>query len=71
MSKYREIVLKVLTKDMKSTNQILTEVQEVSGKTVNWHMLYRVLMDLKYEGKVERIETKAGFFWRKNKIILK
>jgi Fe2+ or Zn2+ uptake regulation protein len=65
MSKYREIVLKILTKDMKSTNQVLTEVQEVSGKTVNWHMLYRVLSDLQHEGKVERIETKAGFFWRR------
>lgn len=59
------MVLKTLSKEIKSTNQVLNEVQSASGKSINWHMLYRILMELHDEGKVERIETKAGFFWRK------
>lgn len=66
MSKYRETALKVLSsKTMKSTNEVLKEVEKESGKSINWHMLYRILMDLKDEGKVERIEAKAGFFWKR------
>lgn len=65
MSKYKETVLKVLSKEIKSTNQVLVEVQDVSGKSINWHMLYRILMELHSEGKIERIETKAGFFWKR------
>lgn len=66
MSKYKEVVLKVLSsKDIKSTNELLKDVERESNKSINWHMLYRILMELKDEGKVERIEAKAGFFWRK------
>lgn len=66
MSKYKESILKILsTKEIKSTNQVLTELQDMSGQVINWNMLYRVLMELHNENKVERIETKAGFFWRK------
>lgn len=66
MSKYRELVLKVLSdKKIKSTNEILNEVQTISGKVINWHMIYRVLMELQNEGKVERIEAKVGFFWKR------
>jgi len=32
---------------------------------INWHALYRVLMELQAEGKIERLESKAGFFWKK------
>ena len=66
MSKYRELVLKVLSdKKIKSTNEILNEVQNLSGQVINWHMIYRVLMELQAEGKAERIEAKVGFFWKK------
>lgn len=66
MSKYRQVVLKVLsTTKIKSTNEVLKEVEHLSGKSVNWHMLYRVLMELLAEGRIERYEAKAGFFWRK------
>ena len=66
MSKYREIILKVVSdKEIKSTNQILKEVGKQSGKVVNWHMVYRVLMELQAEGKVEKMETASGFFWKK------
>jgi Fe2+ or Zn2+ uptake regulation protein len=66
VSKYREIILKVVSdKEIKSTNQILKEVAKLSGKVVNWHMVYRVLMELQAEGKVQKIETTPGFFWKK------
>ena len=66
MSKHREAILKVLSKDqIKSTNEVLKEVEKATGKTINWHALYRVLMDLQGEGKVEKIKAKVGFFWKK------
>ncbi len=66
MSKHSETILKVLSKDqMKSTNEILKEVEKETGKTINWHALYRVLMELHSEGKVEKIKAKVGFFWKK------
>jgi len=65
MSKYRDPVLKLLSNDMKSTNQILNELQSETKKVINWHVLYRILSDLERAGKAERIETKAGFFWRR------
>jgi Fe2+ or Zn2+ uptake regulation protein len=66
VSKYRDLVLKVVSdKEIKSTNQILKEVSKQSGKVVNWHTVYRVLMELQAEGKVEKIKTKPGFFWKK------
>jgi len=66
MSKYKETILSVLSKtEIKSTNEILEEVQKKANKVINWHLLYRVLMDLTNENKIERLESKAGFFWRK------
>jgi Fe2+ or Zn2+ uptake regulation protein len=66
MSKYDEETLKVISKDeIKSTNQILEELQKQVKKIINWHMIYRILSDLENEGKIERLKSKAGFFWRK------
>jgi len=66
MSKYREEVLKVLSKEeIKSTNQILSELQKRVHKVINWHMLHRILSDLEKEGKIEKLKAKAGFFWKK------
>ena len=66
MSKYEEDVLKTVSKDeIKSTNQILTELQERVKKVVNWHMLHRILRDLEDKGKIERLKAKAGFFWKR------
>ncbi len=65
-SKYEPDVLAVLSKDqIKSTNQVLKEVEERTGKTVNWHVLYRILMEFEREGKAERLKADAGFFWKK------
>lgn len=66
MSKYREAVLKVLSeKQIKSTHEILQEVETLRKKSINWHLLYRVLTELESEGLTERLESKAGIFWRK------
>lgn len=60
------MILSVLTKtEIKSTNEVLTEVQKKANKVINWHALYRVLMELQVENKVERLKSKAGFFWKK------
>lgn len=60
------MILSVLSRDeIKSTNQVLEELQKKANKIINWHALYRVLMELKSEGKIERLESKAGFFWKK------
>ena len=66
MSKYREMILELLSEsEIKSTNQVLKELEKKSKKTINWHVLYRILMELEREGKVERLKAEAGFFWRK------
>ena len=66
MSKYKEIVLSIVSKnEIKSTNEILGELQQKEKKVINWHALYRILMELKEDNKIERLESKAGFFWRK------
>ncbi len=66
MSKYKEQILKILSQDeIKSTNEILKQLEVKSKKVINWHALYRVLMDLQAENKIERLKAKAGFFWKK------
>lgn len=66
MSKYDKDVLEILSKDkIKSTNQVLNELQNKVNKTINWHLLYRALSELERKGKIERLEADAGFFWKK------
>lgn len=66
MSKYKEMILTILSKtEIKSTNEILEDLQKKADKVINWHALYRVLMELQSENKIERLESKAGFFWKK------
>jgi len=66
MSKYKQDVLNVLSKEeIKSTNQVLFELQKKVKKVINWHMLYRILNDLEKEGKIEKLKARAGFFWKK------
>ena len=66
MSKYTKIVLSLLSKsEIKSTNQVLDELQKKENKIINWHALYRVLMELQADNKIERLESKAGFFWKR------
>ena len=60
------MILAILSKtEIKSTNEVLEELQKKADKVINWHALYRVLMELQSNGKVERLQSKAGFFWKK------
>ena len=69
MSKYRKIVLDLLSdKEIKSTNEILKDVENLTGQSVNWHMIYRILLELYHEGKVDKFEAKVGFFWKRKKV---
>jgi len=66
MSKHKKVVFEILRKDeIKSTNEVLIELEKRTGKVINWHLLYRVLRDLAEEGRIERLKAKAGFFWKK------
>ncbi|MDO8563751.1 MAG: hypothetical protein Q7R87_01970 [Nanoarchaeota archaeon] len=66
MSKYDEIILALLSKsEIKSTNEVLSELEKKVRKVINWHALYRILMELQVENKIERLQSKAGFFWKK------
>lgn len=66
MSKYTKDILDLLKKDvMKSTNEVLKELEAKTKKTINWHLLHRVLTELEEEGRVEKLKAKAGFFWRR------
>jgi hypothetical protein len=66
MIKYEEMILSILSKtEIKSTNEILEKLQKKANKVINWHAFYRVLMELQSENKIERLESKAGFFWKK------
>jgi len=66
MSKYTKEVLEIIKKDeIKSTNEILKELEKKTNKVINWHLLYGVLRDLNEDGKVEKLKAKAGFFWKK------
>ena len=60
------MILAILSKtEIKSTNEILEELQKKADKVINWHALYRVLMELQSDGRIERLHSKAGFFWKK------
>ncbi|MDP2673122.1 MAG: hypothetical protein Q8O84_04890 [Nanoarchaeota archaeon] len=66
MSKHKKDVLEILKKnEIKSTNEVLKELEEKTKKVINWHLLYHLLRDLSDEGKVEKLEAKAGFFWKR------
>jgi len=66
MSKHTQEILKILSEtEIKSTNEVLGDLEKQSKKIINWHNLYRILMDLESEGKIERLKARAGFFWKK------
>ena len=66
MSKYEGSILKILkTDEIMSTNELLKELEKQANKVINWHALYRILMELQAENKVERLKAKAGFFWKR------
>ena len=65
-SKHEAAVLEILNKEtLKSTNEILGELQKKTGKAINWHALYRILTELAENNRIEKHKSKAGFFWKK------
>lgn len=66
MGKYKNEIYTLLSKDViKSTNEVLIELQKKAGKSVNWYTADRELQDLWHEGRVEKLQAKAGLFWRR------
>lgn len=66
MSKHTKQILEILKRDeIKSTNEILKELENRTKKVINWHLLYRILRDLNEDGRVEKLQARAGFFWKK------
>lgn len=66
-SKYKEIIPKVLNKEkMMSTNHVKELVaNEEKVKYVDFNLIYRLLLELKKEGKVEMFEDiKGSCFWK-------
>ena len=66
MSKYTPKVLSLLSKDkIKSTNELLRELEQKEKKSISWNLVYRILFELTEEGKIEKLAAKGGIFWRK------
>lgn len=66
MSKYNQKILNLLSKEkIKSTNELLRELERKEDKTISWNLVYRILFELEAEGKIEKLGAKGGFFWRK------
>ncbi len=66
MSKHEKEVWDILHfQDIKSTNEILNELMKKTKKVINWFMVYKILKQLEEQGKVERLQSKGGLFWRK------
>ena len=65
-SKHDDTVLRILSVDtIKSTNEILKELELEAKVKINWHALYRILTELAEKNHAEKLQSKAGFFWRK------
>lgn len=64
VSKYRELILMVVEREeVKSTRCIVQELEAKSGKSINWHHIYKLLTQLEQEGKIKRLKSKAGILW--------
>ncbi len=51
-------------KQFHSTREIVKLVTKKRGKEANWHLVYRTLVKLFEEGKVEKIEQKHIILWK-------
>ena len=66
VSKYENDVWTLLSfQEIKSTNQILEELEARSNKTINWFSVYKILKTLEEDGKVKLLKNKSGLFWIK------
>ena len=66
VKKHREVILNTISEiKLKSTSEILREVEKKVKKTINWSDLYRTLKDLADKGLIKLYETAGGFYWLK------
>ncbi len=66
VKKHREVILNTISEvNIKSTRQVLKEVEKKVGKIINWSDLFRTLKDLSDKNLIKYYETPGGFFWIK------
>lgn len=66
VKKHREIILNTISEvKLKSTSEILREVENKVKKKINWSDLYRTLRDLADKGLIKVWRTAGGFYWIK------
>ena len=69
MIKYRKIVLEVLSnKKTKSTNEILKNIKNLTSQSVNWHIIYHVLLEFHHKDKVDKFKVNVGFSGKGKKV---
>ena len=64
-SKYEKRITDILSAKYKSTTHVQDELQETTGKKVNWYMVAGILALLEQKGSAERIELRKAILWRK------
>ncbi len=66
VSKHEPMVWEILSfNEIKSTQQVLEELEKKSGKKINWYAVYKILRMLKDDEKAELLQNRAGLFWKK------
>ncbi len=69
VKKHIETILIIISDTkLKSTSEILTELQNRVKKVINWSDLFRTLRDLEDKGLIKKYDTKGGFYWIKQNI---
>lgn len=64
VSKHRETTLCLVSETkLKSTRQILRELEKKTNKVMNWSNVYKILSDLERDGIIKRNMTEGGIFW--------
>lgn len=60
-----EILNLVAERDLKSTTQILHELEKKVKRRINWSDLHRTLSTLKEKNLIKCFECKGGIYWIK------
>ena len=64
VKKHREVILNTISESkLKSTSEVLEQVEQKVKKTINWSDLYRTLRDLADKGLIKEFVCKGGIYW--------